>query len=271
MSVVGANLQVSGEVKRETGLQGIQHEKVIKKNQDKKMYESISERNIFDSKNTQKSLQPQLDETNTTVLRSKLNAKLLGTVVMSIPEYSIATIFHQNETGQFSLNDQIEDGVIVDIQRNKVLINRGGALEYLEVEGLNREEDLASDSGKKGRSGDGKIEEGIYQKSETEYEIAREKLESSLSDINNILREARAVPYMIQGQMQGFKILSIRYKSIFRELGLKNGDVIEQVNGKNLDSIESSLGLFQDLRNESAFTINIQRQGNKQTLRYEVK
>ena len=140
MSVVGANLQVSGEVKRETGLQGIQHEKVIKKNQDKKMYESISERNIFDSKNTQKSLQPQLDETNTTVLRSKLNAKLLGTVVMSIPEYSIATIFHQNETGQFSLNDQIEDGVIVDIQRNKVLINRGGALEYLEGGGVKKTE-----------------------------------------------------------------------------------------------------------------------------------
>jgi general secretion pathway protein C len=76
---------------------------------------------------------------------------------------------------------------------------------------------------------------------------------------------------MVKGEMQGFKILSIRYKSIFRELGLKNGDVIERVNGKQLDSIESSLGLFQDLRNSSSFTIDVQRQGKKESLRYEVK
>lgn len=272
MNVVGAQLYISGEKIDNGQLERIKNERVIKKSLDKKVYETISDRNIFDSKNTQKSLEQVIvDEANKNVVRSKIAAKLLGTVIMSIPEYSIATIFYQNQTDQYSLNDRLEDGVIVDIQRNKVLINRGGYVEYLEVEGLHSEEDMASKSSTGSKGGVGNVEDGIYKKSENEFEIAREKLEASLSDINNILREARAVPYMVQGQMQGFKILSIRYKSIFRELGLKNGDVIEQVNGKNLDSIESSLGLFQDLRNASNFTINVQRQGKKESLRYEVK
>lgn len=239
----------------------------------KKSYKSIIDRNIFDSTNALKALQAEekdlfADRPKGDLVKSSIKATLLGTIVTNFKEFSIATINYKDKTQPYVIGEKLEDATIVEIERKRVILNRDGQLEYIASEDrlkeLEQEKAVASTrtSSQKG---------GIYKKSENEFEIAREKLDATLADMNNVLKQARAVPYIVNGQTQGFKIFAIRPRSVYRELGIRNGDIIERVNTQDLNSIESVLEMFQTLKSDNSFTIDLKRRGKKQTFTYEVK
>ncbi len=268
--VVASSFEDNKEVKLENHYFRQNHKNI--KNKD--VYNPIVDRNIFDSKNTSKSIEEKRarDITNKDLSRSRLDARLLGTIVMRPESLSMATINFRNEVGEYFIGDKLDDGEIVSIQRNRVVLNRNGALEYLETE----EETMARSKVEDETESASTIERptkdrGIYKKSGNEFEISREKLDSTLTDLNVILKQARAVPNIVNGKTQGFKIFAIRPNSIYRELGIQNGDVIERVNGNEINTPESALQLFQSLRTEANFSIDLVRRGQKQTFRYEVK
>lgn len=113
---------------------------------------------------------------------------------------------------------------------------------------------------------------GVQALSETEYVIDRAMFEAALADINKLVTEARMVPnFTPDRQVDGFRIFQIRPGSIYQQLGLRNGDVIEMVNGIKLDDPTKGLELFQALKSQSHFTINLKRYNNKMTFNYDVR
>jgi general secretion pathway protein C len=112
-----------------------------------------------------------------------------------------------------------------------------------------------------------KITEGVRQVSEGRYEIERSVIDSTLSNLNTIATQARIVPSFKNGVANGFKLFSIQPGSLYASIGIENGDVIQRVNGYEINSPEKALELYQKLRESSHVTIDLERGG--QTIRKE--
>ncbi len=120
-----------------------------------------------------------------------------------------------------------------------------------------------------------KVEPALSNKYSTDgrnFYITATEVDTHLNDFGALLNQARMVPYFKDGKHQGFRVKAIDKGSLYEKLGLRNNDVIKNVNGESLAEAggEKIMGLFNLLRNEREFTIDIERSGNSQKLNYFV-
>jgi general secretion pathway protein C len=100
--------------------------------------------------------------------------------------------------------------------------------------------------------------------------IPAEEADQARSNINDLLRQARVEPNIVDGQTDGFVVRMIRPGSLFSMLGLQVGDVLRDINGVKLDTPEKALQVFQQLREARQISIALERQGTPQTFSYEI-
>ena len=70
-----------------------------------------------------------------------------------------------------------------------------------------------------------------------------------------------AVPARENGQFVGFKIVAKQSHPAFRELDIRSGDVVTQVNGITLDSPQKGFQVLQSLRNAKHVSVTLTRGG----------
>jgi general secretion pathway protein C len=71
--------------------------------------------------------------------------------------------------------------------------------------------------------------------------------------------------------VDGYRLSGIRRSSLFRKLGIKNGDVVHSVNGSDLTTMSSALSAFESLQNERNFNFEVTSRKQKKTYEYEVR
>lgn len=242
-------------------------------------YMPICERNIFDSQKQSScdnrpptaivTEEPQIDP-NADPVKSSINAKLLGTMVSTNEKYSFATISEpgKKETHNYRIGELIAgEGKVYAIERNRVYFTVNGRKEYLEVDRLTsiyRSSPSSTPSLRPSPSAGVKVDGN-------KVTISKAKVDSTLQDLNQVIQQARMVPNYENGQVDGFKIFGIRNGSIFQDLGLQNGDVINNINGTQIDSLEKALPMLQLLKTESSYTIDITRKGAKQSMSINIQ
>ncbi|HET7826216.1 MAG TPA: type II secretion system protein GspC, partial [Anaeromyxobacter sp.] len=102
---------------------------------------------------------------------------------------------------------------------------------------------------------------GVRQVADNRYELDRSVIDSTLSNLNTIATQARIVPSFRNGVANGFKLFSIQPGSLYASIGIENGDVIQRVNGYEINSPEKALELYQKLRESQHVTIELDRGG----------
>ena len=110
------------------------------------------------------------------------------------------------------------------------------------------------------------LDRGIEKVGENEFEIDRTLFDELLSDINSVITQVRVIP-----QDDGIKLFGMRSNTFFNKIGLKNGDTLHSVNDVGFDNVENALGIFEDLKGESSFTINLTRRNQKMTFVYNIR
>jgi len=106
----------------------------------------------------------------------------------------------------------------------------------------------------------------IQKVGQNEFVIEKKFFDEILDDPTSILDQARVIP-----QEDGLRFFGIRSSSIFFKLGIRNGDIMHEINDVEMNDIEKALSLFEDLRSESDFSINLTRGGRKVTYEYTVE
>ena len=107
-------------------------------------------------------------------------------------------------------------------------------------------------------SGVNKVSEGLYQ-------IERVMFEELLTEPSSLITEAKIVP-----RDDGIKIFGVKSRSVFYKMGLRNGDIVHQINEVALNDVQSALSLFTDLMGQSEFTVDFTRKGKRKSNRYTV-
>ena len=96
-------------------------------------------------------------------------------------------------------------------------------------------------------------------------------LERSLQDINQLMSNVRIRPHFKDGVADGLVITRIRAGSVFRRLGLRNGDILQQINGNPIENPNHILSMYNDLKSGSPISIQIKRRGQQRTLNYRFR
>lgn len=226
----------------------------------------VLERNVFNSASV---LQDTLNK-----LASKIgldmspgNLELIGTMA-GRPDISLALISRKSESNKVEVyrwGDKVGEYLITSIERRLVRLEKDDVEEVLKMPderlafALNKEFDALD------------VAEGIKQVGDDERVVDRRLIEDSLENFGSLMRQARIVPHISGGKIDGFKVYRIKEKSLFKQIGLEDGDIIRRVNGTEIQGPEDGLKLFEVFKTSKSITLDLDRKGQKKTLSYSVR
>lgn len=214
--------------------------------------------------------------------KTSLNLELLGTFMLksranSAAGKSIAVIknvenskikgYSEGQLVDLVTSEKVE---VVKIDDCEVTIRRAEGPELItcgnELESVFAKSPLSSSvsnkpsvkSKKSGASGVSKVSEGVYQ-------IERMMFDELLAEPSSLITEAKIVP-----RDDGIKIFGVKSRSVFYKMGLRNGDIVHQINEVALNDVQSALSLFTDLKGQSEFTVDFTRKGKRKSNRYTI-
>ncbi|MBW1895359.1 MAG: PDZ domain-containing protein [Deltaproteobacteria bacterium] len=240
-----------------------QHKKTPLRN-----FSTITERNLLGS--VEKASGEKIDDDLKGVEPTSLNLILLGTVSSDQQSAARAIIEEagKNKQDLYKVGDSIENAVIDKILRKDVVLKVGDKYEKLTMkEPSSQDEPLA---GQRGRRQSLRSSQRTSGQAST-ITVNREDMQASLRDINQLLTQVRIQPHFKDGNANGLAISRIKRGSIFSKLGMRNGDIIQQIDGNSLSSPEDIFGLYEKLRSGSQASLQISRRGRPKTLNYRFK
>jgi general secretion pathway protein C len=197
----------------------------------------------------------------------KVEATLIGTI--SGPPEKSAAIFLDNSGKQemFRIGDLVFGlQTLKRIRTDRV---------YLDYQGGEMEIALAEMGGKKGfktMPQEGTGHPGLVQPMGNEnYVLDQKMVSATLENPNQIMTEARLLPYVVDGKQQGFMLAEVKPGGIYESLGLQDDDVLVRVNGRDISSPESALQSLTALKGMDRVALDIIRNGDKMTLTYQIR
>jgi general secretion pathway protein C len=191
--------------------------------------------------------------------------KLLGVVVGD--RVGISAIVEELASKRqlfFRLHDQIPDvGEISEIRPNGIVIRQGDQQELLELSIGQADKPATPQVASTGQVA---VSGGQIKKV-----LDRREVEQAMNDLPKLLSQARAVPVLTNGAMNGFRLDYIAPTSFYEKIGLQYGDVLKQVNGVEIKDPGTMLSLFQQLRNEKSVKLDVLRNNQRTTMLFEIR
>ncbi len=89
--------------------------------------------------------------------------------------------------------------------------------------------------------------------------IERQAVLKKVANAGFLLTEAKPMPIVEAGKIQGFKIPALKDKSLLKMSGLAEGDIATKINGEKLDSIPKALQLYNKYKNQEQINLEIKR------------
>lgn len=197
-------------------------------------------------------------------LASKL--KLLGVVIGEREGVSAIVEDLSSKSQLFiRLHEQIPNvGEISEIRRDGIVVRQGDQQELLELAASQTEKPPAPPitSGSTAIPAPGSPVRSV---------LDRREVEQAVSDLPKLLSQARAVPNSANGAMNGYRLDYIAPSSFYEKIGLKYGDVLQQVNGVDIRDPSTMLTLFQQLRNEKTVKLDVLRNNQRTAMTFDIR
>lgn len=112
---------------------------------------------------------------------------------------------------------------------------------------------------------------GIRKVADRKFMVDQGMVTSSTENLNHLITQARALPYIENGKTAGFRISDIVPGSLFEKVGLQNGDIIQRINSQDVDDPGKLFQIYQGLKEEKNITVDVLRAGQRQTFSYEIR
>jgi general secretion pathway protein C len=223
-------------------------------------------------------------------VRTSLRAQLVAGIVADPPRWSTAVIVDTSsrETRTYAIGEDVLGARLLSVERLRddtdperrafrvaAIVCNGGQKEYV---------DFDTGGGPGGPAPNVGVSpipppiagaapaalEGIKPLGDNRYEVQRSVIDGTLSNLNAVATQARIVPSFKNGVANGFKVFSIQPGSFYTAIGVENGDVIQKVNGYEINSPDKALEVYQKLRESRHITMDVERNGQVIRKEYNV-
>lgn len=118
---------------------------------------------------------------------------------------------------------------------------------------------------------DAEVRRGVRCQRPGHCTVTRALAERVLADVDALAADVRVAPAFVDGRAVGFRLSDIRAGSLPARLGLRDGDVIEAVNGLDVSTPAAALLAYMTLRNANQLAVRIVRHGRAQTFDYSIR
>lgn len=226
-------------------------------------YGTIVERNLFNTK-TGSIRQPEKIDIES-LEHTDLKLKLLGTVTGAKKEaYAVIEDASVRRQNLYRIGDTIQNATLKMILREKVVLHVNDKDEILNIEKV-------SSSQKDSRKAQRSSKENLRDTTPQNITLERSKIETAVKDVNSLMKQVRIRPHFTNGEPDGLRLTGIRPGSIFYNMGLKSGDILTGVDGKNIVSVDDALKLYQNLQSSTNVQLQLKRRGRPKTLNYSIE
>ena len=206
---------------------------------------------------------------NAEPVRTSLRLKLLGTLVSTLPSWSIGSVLDltSQRSSTVMIGDRVQNAEVLSIERDRVIIANNGRREYISNEAGDGAPPPPPPTAVRPVA-DGS---GIQAIDDNNYKIPKADLDKALANLNDLAMQARIVPAFKDGQAEGFKLFSIRPDSLYSKIGIVNGDVVKRINGFDMNSPEKALEIYTKLKDTTRIDVEIDRNGTPVRKTYNVQ
>lgn len=229
----------------------------------------ILDRNIFSLKPVA-AISPEFAQEQAPVSLPPLRIRLIGTVLDdgALSFAIVEDLSTRQQTLHRTGEPIAEDGVLAEVGRNQIVVQRGSVRETVEV--LLTEEGQIASSAPQPMA----VPASLPAPANVGARVVLDKQEvqAALENLPQLLTKARVVPFMTpEGKSDGFRIVSIAPASFYERIGLQNGDILQRINGIEIKDPETFMRVFSQLREESEIALDLIRRNQKSTLNYEIR
>ncbi len=262
-----------------TGLATVASTRPVKPVSKVSLMGTLTGHNIFDAEPVIVEGTTETDQGNGPPL-TDLGVELLGTLVSRQREWSLATIKMQNASKLVREGVLLgERATVTEIASRYIVLEDGPQRLVVRLwddaapgkPGAPKPPGPAAAAPKPAATPGGEFAKGVKKTGAYEYQLDRNMLNENLQDLSKLGMQARIVPNYENGKYSGFRLVGIAPDSLYKAIGLESGDLIRRVGGKDLDSPNKAIELFDQLRNSSAINLDVERRGQKVSMQYQIK
>ncbi len=98
--------------------------------------------------------------------------------------------------------------------------------------------------------------------------LSKGEVNEKLRDLKTIMTQAVVRPYFEDGAQEGFIVSDIKPNSLYQKLGLHNGDIIIDVNGKPVQTADDILQMVNIMQTGGSLDVSLKRNGEFETINY---
>jgi len=221
-------------------------------------YTPIMKRNIFCS--GEKISQEIRVEEIENLQPTSLKLALLGTVSGNQRNaFAVIEDINKKKQALYRVGESVQGAIVKKILRGKVILRVKERDEILTIE------EAAALRGKKEYLTPKPIRKGAT------IMVSRSDVQESMKNVHQLLSQVRIRPYFRDGKADGLSVTNIRAGSFFAKLGLKNGDVVQGIDGRIINSPEDVLEVYDKFRLGSQMALQIMRNNEQKMINYEFR
>lgn len=203
------------------------------------------------------------------------NVRLLGTGRRGGRGYAIVEEVATRRQSVLSVGDGLGGARIAAIGWRQVVLDRSGRREVLEVaSGAPASAPVAAETGRPAAPASAPAaadDDQVRRVGDDRWVVSQAEVDHSLENLNEVITQMRAVPNMEGGRTTGFKVFAIKPGSLFQKMGIENNDVVQRVNGIELNDPTRAMALLQELQGQTRLAVDVVRGGEARTLSYEIR
>lgn len=229
-------------------------------------YRSIVQRNLFQTvtgseKSDESIALDSLEET-------ELKLKLWGTVASDNQENSFAIIEDESKRKQFiyKTNDTVQNATVKMILEDKVVLSVSGSDEVLQLQ----KRTGSSSTSTRSTTTSVRTTGTTSSVQTTRISLRRTQVESAMENLSELMTQV-TVEYQNKDGVEGLALSNIKPNSLFRRMGLRNGDVLVAVEGQPLTSADQALQLYENLKTSDSASVEINRRGRSRIIQYRIR
>ena len=201
-------------------------------------YKVIVDRNIFQTQTEKTAVSEKIAMEN--IKPTEKNLKLWGTVVGNDPARAYAIIEEPGKGRRqqaqilYKHGDMVQGAEIKMIPREKIILSVNGENEVLRIV-------KPQSSGRYNRTRTAS-RPSRTQPIRQRRVLRKSQIQKAVDNIDKLMTQANIRPHP-----EGFQISRIKPSSIFRRMGLRNGDIITAADNRPINSVQDAMSVWQDL------------------------
>jgi len=225
---------------------------------DKREYKLIVTRNLFKvaaEKPDKDSSGPVTGREDSKKLEpTSLELVLWGTVTGKANPWAVIEDKKTRKQNLYQIGDSVQNAEIKKIFRHEVVLNYEGKAQVLVMKTESQNHRMGQESSQEAPE----MSKSVQTKGQVNMP----------ENVKKMMQQIRFRPHFTQGQPDGLMVYGIRPNSVFRRIGLRNGDIVKEINGSKVISGSDASELFAEIDNSGVIRIALLRRGKRKELLY---